>query len=59
MAHDGKEEKRSLEANPQFKTVNKYDGNQRVKNQTEKQGTSTAENKTKKNTGKKKGQGVS
>ncbi len=56
---DGKEEKRAYEANPQFKTANKYDNNQRVKNQSEKPAESVDEDATKKNKGKKKGQGVS
>jgi hypothetical protein len=40
VSADGKEEKRGLEANPQFKTVNLYEGNQRIKHQAEKQGAS-------------------
>jgi hypothetical protein len=56
---DGKEEKRGYEANPKFKTANKYDNNQRVKNQKEKQGETVAEDGTKKNENKKKTQGIS
>ncbi|SDE88531.1 hypothetical protein SAMN05216464_110183 [Mucilaginibacter pineti] len=56
---DGKEEKRGYEANPKFKTANKFDNNQRVKNQSEKKGETIAEDGTKKNENKKKGQGVS
>jgi hypothetical protein len=56
---DGKEEKRGYEANPKHKTANKYDNNQRVKNQGEKKGESVAEEGTKKNANKKKTQGIS
>jgi hypothetical protein len=48
VGHNGKEEKRGLEANPQFKTVNQYDGSQRIKNQSEKQGATIAEGQAEK-----------
>lgn len=46
IEHNGAEFKRSLEANPQFKTINLYDGNQRVKNQSEKQSQGESQGKS-------------
>jgi len=43
---NGTEYKRQLEANPQFKTINLYDGNQRVKHQTVKQSEDQQQNQS-------------
>jgi hypothetical protein len=43
MEHNGSEYKRSIEANPQFKSISMYDGDQKVKNQVQKKDTEQSE----------------
>jgi len=44
MEHNGTDHKRFVEVNAQFKTINTFDGSQRIKNPTQKQGKEEAEN---------------